>query len=144
MAFLHSTVKDFEHFREFGEEVDLACEGAINAGSRAGADAASAIAAQRSKSGEMEKMEISEASGDVDGYTGGFSSDAWYAWFQSAGTLAARSRQLKRGGAWRSTPSGAKRYAKVSGGQGITPLHFFETGRTVGRAKMIEELARLI
>lgn len=81
--------------------------------------------------------------GTPTGWEAGFRSPKFYAPFQSQGTLKSRSRQVKeQTRRRRESASGAARFAKVSGSQGISPLKFQEHGRTVMRKSLLERLAR--
>jgi len=111
---LRATVKGFERFDELDKEIEAACIRALDAAAEEGARAASEIAAQRHRTGAMERMEVSPAAGDIDGFSSGFRSAAWYARFQNDGTT-----------------------------RGITPLRFFQKGRSAGRRRLLAELDRL-
>lgn len=103
--------------RRFGDELrrraNLVARDAVADASRAGAEAASAIAARRRRTGTMADMELLDVEGTANGWSGGFRSKAWYAHFQSRGTR-----------------------------RGIQPLGFLEEGRKVGRRELVRELER--
>lgn len=140
-----ATVKGFDHFDEVTDQVEQICVEALNAAAREGAQVASAIAARRSDTGTMATMHVVAATGDIDGYTSGFRSAAWYAVFQNFGTLVSRRRRvsaatLRR----RSSGSGQARLAKNAGASGITPLRFFDAGRREGRRRLLAEIAKRV
>jgi len=103
--------------RRFGDEIrrranDVAREAVHNASAK-GAEAASAIASTRSRTGRMAEMEVLEVEGTPTGWAGGFRSRAWYAHFQSKGTR-----------------------------RGIRGLGFLEEGAKVAKRELVEELER--
>lgn len=143
MTFLTASVKGFDHFDELAHDIAETCVRALDAAAHEGAAVASGIASERSQTGKMAHMEVVDPEGDVDGYVSGFRSEAWYAWFQSAGTGGNRTRKVKASTLrHRSSSSGLARSERFGGNTGITPLHFFEEGRTAGRRKLIEEIDR--
>ena len=115
------------------------------------AKAATDIARKRSRPGPHRKMmEITEltifpySEGWTSGLEGGITSPAWYAWFQSDGTLASRKKPVKKATLERrSSLSGKARYAKVAGNKGITPLEFFDAAIKVGRAELKKQVKLL-
>jgi hypothetical protein len=134
-------------------DVDTALGQAVRDATLQMAKAATDLARRRQRAGSHRKMmEITEintfpySEGWTSGWEGGIKSPAWYAWFQSDGTLAARKKPLKKATVDRRTsPSGLARYAKVHGRKGITPLGFFDAATKVGRLelkKRVEALTR--
>jgi hypothetical protein len=71
--------------------------------------------------------------GTADGWAVGIRSPAFWAWFQSEGTLSNFRRKLKQPG---------RRRRAAPPGSGITALHFFGRGRAIARKSLLRELAR--
>jgi hypothetical protein len=125
-------------------DIDAGIGEAVRGATLEMAKAATGIARRRQRPGTHRKMmEITELtvfpyrSGWESGWEGGIMSPAWYAWFQSDGTLGSRKKPVKQATLdRRSSPSGKARYAKVAGRKGITPLEFFDAATKVGRREL--------
>lgn len=133
MPLLKTTVSVENRFRQITVDVNNMAKQAVAEGAVAGARAASAAAAARSKSGHMAAITVDPVVGAADGWESGFVSHAYYAWFQSFGTLGSRTRKLKRSSATKRTREA---------GTGIKPLRFLDIGRRAGRKAMLERLNR--
>jgi hypothetical protein len=130
--------------RELAAQINADVRDAVVASAEEGAQLAASIASSRSKTGHMAAIEQLPVRGTPDGWAGGFRSPAYYAHFQSAGTLGSRRRKLKASTLRRrESASGAARFAKVSGGAGITPLKFLEAGAAVAKSRLRERVARI-
>lgn len=134
---------------EFARRTNARAIKALEEASKDGAEVASRIASQRVRGGEMSNIEAVSVKPTASGYAAGFRSQAgtsgeFYSGFQSRGTLGARKKKVKQATvARRQSPSGAVRYAKVSGRKGITPLHHEETGLKFAKQSLVARLSRL-
>lgn len=126
--------------REINEQVRHAVADA----SQHGAKVAAAGASRRRRTGRMADIQPVDVIGTPDGWEGGFRSPAFYAPFQSFGTLGSRRRKLKASTIRRrQSGSGQARLARTGGSGGITPLRFLEQGRTEGRRRLLDLLNNL-
>lgn len=129
---------------QFARRVNAQVRDAMEDAAEVGAREAARAAAGRRRTGTMVKMEVLPVVGTPTGWQSGFSSKAWYAHFQSSGTLGSRRRSVKASTQRRrESASGQARTAKLGASPGITPLHFFEKGRTAARKYLKERLSRL-
>ena len=129
---------------KFAKEVNAQAKVAVERSSKVGAEIASQASLPRRRTGRMAKMDVLEVQGTPTGWAGGFKSEAFYAGFQSRGTLGSRrgkvsAATLRR----RASASGQARAARTSGSGGISPLGFLEKGRTAARKDLIERLNRI-
>ena len=134
---------------EFAKRTNVQAIKALEAASEDGAEEASRIASARVRGGEMKQVFAVSVKPTERGYAAGFRSKAgisgeFYSGFQSRGTLGARTKKLKSSTqARRSSPTGAARYAKVSGRKGIAPLNHEEIALKHARASLVARLSRL-
>lgn len=116
----------------------------VRAASEEGAEVASAASQSRRRTGRMAEMDVLPVVETPRGFSGGFRSRAFYAGFQSRGTLGSR-----RGGVKASTlrrrqsASGQARASKLGGSGGVSALGFLEKGRSAMRRNLIARLNRL-
>lgn len=109
-----------------------------------GAKVASQASLARRRTGRMAKMDVLPVTPTPRGYQGGFRSRAFYAGFQSRGTLGSRRGKAKASTLRRrQSISGQARLAKLGGSGGISGLGFLEKGRAAMRKSLIARLNRL-
>jgi hypothetical protein len=132
----------------WGERMARQLEGKARAAlpdaAKQGARVASSAAQARRRTGRMAQMELLPVERTPRGFSCGFRSQAWYAGFQSEGTLGSRRRQVKVSTLRRrQSASGQARLAKVGGSGGISALGFLEKGRTAMRRSFVERMNRI-
>lgn len=138
-----SSVRVTDSFPKVTARVDALARDMVLEGARAAARAGASVAARRRRTGLMEEMEVAPAEGTPDGWRSGVSSRAWYVGFQSEGTVASRTRAVKRSTlARRSSATGRARFEKVSGSSGISPLRIFAAMKAAGRKAMLARAER--
>lgn len=133
MPLIKTSIEATSDFPRITREINELAKQAVAAGAQAGAQVASAIAAQRSDTGAMAGMRVSSADGTPDGWRASFVSPVFYAWFQNYGTLGNRRKRLKQ------APRTDRTRAP---GTGIKPLRFLDAGRAAGRRAMLEHISR--
>jgi hypothetical protein len=127
MPTVRASVSIVNDFPRITRQVNDLARAAVRAAAVEGAQAASAVAAQRSKSGAMANIRVSSVSGSPDGWESAFVSPVFYAWFQNYGTLGNRRKALKQ------APRTNRTRAP---GTGVQPLKFLDAGRRAGLAAM--------
>lgn len=143
MPLVETRVDASFNFDRIDDAVHAQAKRAVEVAARVGAAEAARVASQRRKSGRMAQVTPDNAIRTVDGWRASFVSPVPWAWWQNYGTLKGRRRRLSAATiARRSSGSGQKRLAKVSGSPGIEPLHFLEAGRRAGLAALKQVLAR--
>lgn len=109
-----------------------------------GAKEAARASLPRRRTGRMSTIDTLPVIPTPRGYSGGFRSRAFYAGFQSHGTLGSRSRKVSAGTLRRrQSASGQARQAKIGASKGIPALGFLEKGRSAARKSLIDRLNRL-
>ena len=130
---LRASVTGSFDVEELRRRVDLAARESVEAGARAGANAARAVARKRVRSGQMAAIvaveaEVIRQASKGRGYRASFVSPAGHAWYQNDGTLGSRSKPLKR----------AASSARAHGpGTGVKALRFLDIGRAAGFKAML-------
>jgi len=133
MPLVKSRVDVTSDFQRIGRAVNEHAKRAVQAAAVEGAQAARAVASQRSKSGRMAAIRVEPVRGTVDGWEASFVSPVIHAWFQNYGTLGSRRKKLKQ------SPRTNRTRAP---GTGIEPLGFLDAGRRAGVKAMKREIAR--
>jgi len=128
--------------QDFARRVNRQVRIAVEQASEDGARVAGAAAPRRT--GRMATMETLPVKPTPTGWSGGFFSRAFYAGWQSTGTLGSRSRKVKAATLRRrQSASGQARLARVGSSRGIKGSGFLEKGGTAARKSLIERLNRL-
>jgi hypothetical protein len=133
MPTVRSRVDVTTDFDRIGREVNAHAKRAVQAAAVEGAQAARAVASQRSKTGRMAAIRVEPVRGTVDGWESSFVSSTYYAWMQNYGTLGSRRKKLKQ------APRTNRTRAP---GTGIAPLGFLDAGRRAGIRALKRELGR--
>lgn len=133
MPLLKTRVDVTSHFDRLTRDLDDLARQAVTVAAREGAQVASRVASQRSKSGRMAGMHVSSAQRTPDGWRASFISPVAYAWFQNFGTLGNRRKRLKQ------APRTERTRAPDTG---IAPLRFLDAGRSAGRRAMLEHFRK--
>ena len=130
--------------QEFAKRVNRQVKDAVHDASVEGARVAEAAAQPRNRTGRMANMDVLPVKATVSGWSGGFFSHAFYAGFQSAGTLGSRTRKVKSSTLRRrQSATGKARQARVGSSGGIKGLGFLEKGRAASRKELLARLNRL-
>lgn len=129
---------------EFSRRVNAQVRDALADASKRGAETASRASEPRRRTGRMAEIEPVPVRGTPTGWEAGFSSKAFYARFQSEGTLGSRRRRAKASTLRRrQSASGQARLAKLGSSGGIPALGFLEKGRSEARKYLLERLRHL-
>lgn len=129
---------------EFARRVNAQVRDALADASKVGADVASQASQSRRRTGRMAEIEAVPVRPTVSGWEAGFDSKAFYARFQSEGTLGSRRKRVKASTTRRrQSASGQARLARLGGSGGVAPLGFLEKGRAAARKYLIERCRRL-
>ena len=142
---ISARVNVVEHWGEkFALRVNAEVGVALTAAAEVGAHVASEASMSRKRTGRMAKMDVLETVGTPIGWAGGFRSEAFYAGFQSDGTLGSRRRKVSAATERRrASASGQARATRSGSNRGIKPLGFLEKGRTAAKLELLERLNRL-